>query len=69
MMRRLRGAIIAGNLPEFVQAFLKRWCGSAGVPAWAVEALASVGIDVSACAAKVGDDEKGEEKEGEVKKE
>lgn len=53
---------MAGNLAEFVKGFLKRWCGSAGVPFWAVEALASVGIDVSACAAKVGDDGKGEEK-------
>ena len=58
---------MAGNLAEFVKGFLKRWCGSAGVPFWAVEALASVGIDVSACAAKeykqkAGNCEKEEEK-------
>lgn len=46
-MRGLRAAIIAGDLAKFVQNFLRRWCGAAGVPSWAVEALASVGIDVS----------------------
>lgn len=54
LMRRLREAIIAGNLEKFVQNFLRRWCGAAGVPSWAVEALASVGIDVGSLAAASG---------------
>lgn len=50
LMRRLREAIIKGNLAEFVQGFLRHWCGAARVPSWAVEALASVGIVVGGSA-------------------
>lgn len=48
LMRSMREAIAADHFPAFVRRFLARQfpTGSKDYPEWAVEALASVGIDV-----------------------
>ncbi|KAJ3372934.1 Queuine tRNA-ribosyltransferase catalytic subunit 1 [Allomyces arbusculus] len=46
LMREMRTAIIEHRFPEWTQTFCKRQYPKGNVPFWAVEALASVGIEV-----------------------
>lgn len=47
LIRRMREAVIAGNYPDFVRAFLVRMFPAGDVPQWVRDATAAAGIDVT----------------------
>ncbi|KAF8893777.1 tRNA-guanine(15) transglycosylase-like protein [Infundibulicybe gibba] len=46
VMGRARSAIFAGSFPEYLKSFFASYFGDAGYPAWCVNALRSVGVDL-----------------------
>jgi hypothetical protein len=41
-----RDAIVEGRFPEYLRQFFSRYFASAAYPAWCVDALRSVGVDL-----------------------
>jgi queuine tRNA-ribosyltransferase catalytic subunit len=60
LTRAMRAAVVAGEYPAFVRAFLSRmFPAHRSVPGWAVDALAAAGIDVEDMRAPGGDGDGG----------
>ena len=46
LMGRARDAIINGTYPDYLKSFFAEYFGDKGYPAWCVNALRSVGVDL-----------------------